>query len=78
MIRRDGRHPRVLDTKANSPAFSPDGRHIVFHHSEQLDAIGSHFRHTFVDMRLRDRQTRTIVSAPATNASPTWQPLRRR
>jgi Tol biopolymer transport system component len=73
MVRRDGRHRRVITTDGRDPAFSPNGRYIVF---ARYDAAIR--RHTLVAMRLRDDQTRTIVTDTAEIDSPNWQPLRRR
>lgn len=85
IIRPDGRHLRVLTTnEAWDPAFSPDGRYIVFARYDYAS-----YRWTLVKLRLRDRRTRTIVTVPGEEhvgsevigqslGWPTWQPLQRR
>jgi Tol biopolymer transport system component len=86
MIRRDGRRRRMLTTdSAGDPAFSPDGKYIVFN---RYDAATG--RQGIAVMRLRDRRTRMIATAPpSSNPTPTsvvdhvllepnWQPLPRR
>jgi hypothetical protein len=71
----------------HDPAFSPDGKYIVFFRFDDVSRPN-----TVVVMRLRDRRTRTIAATPPTGPvpgapgkyeqhelySPTWQLLPRR
>jgi Tol biopolymer transport system component len=87
MVRSDGSRLRVLTDHdgGREPAFSPDGKYIVF---LRFDDAGR--RHTVLVMRLRDGRTRKIAAAPPDGEvpgtgrhevhalySPTWQPLPR-
>ena len=87
LVRRDGSDRRVLTDHdgGREPAFSPDGKYIVF---TRFDDVS--LRDTLVVMRLSDRRTRTIVTTPPAvlgapdryeqhglNSS-SWQPLSRR
>jgi Tol biopolymer transport system component len=86
MIRpSDGRRHVLSAGSAGAPVFSPDGKYVAFQRYDQ--ATG---RQGIVVMRLRDRRTRTIATAPALShpsrmhveehllLAPSWQPLPRR